>query len=140
MIFQHKLYLELQALLARGEKLVMHQEEVGDRVCGLVAGYLLWARLVPYGPQAISVTERLTGRQLGGHRSHGEVEGLGAGPLGGEPHGQTAGEQLQPGQRRPVAAGMESRQLGAGMIAKIGQREADERHARSRLPQPMRRR
>jgi hypothetical protein len=66
-IFQHKLYLELEALLARGEKLVMHQEEVGDRVCGLVAGYLLWARLVPYGPQAISVTERLTGRQLGPH-------------------------------------------------------------------------
>ena len=66
-IFQHKLYLELQALLARGEKLVMHQEEVGDRVCGLVAGYLLWGRLVPYGPQAISVTERLTGRQLGPH-------------------------------------------------------------------------
>jgi hypothetical protein len=30
-----------------------------------VAGYLLWAGLVPYGPQAISVTERLTGRQLG---------------------------------------------------------------------------
>ena len=66
-IFQHKLYLELQALLARGEKLVVHQEEVGDRVCGLVAGYLLWGRLVPYGPQAISVTERLTGRQLGPH-------------------------------------------------------------------------
>ena len=43
----------------------MHQEEVGDRVCGLVAGYLLWAGLVPFGPQAISVTERLTGRQLG---------------------------------------------------------------------------
>jgi hypothetical protein len=38
---------------------------VGDRICGLVAGYLLWAGLVPYGPQAISITERLTGRQLG---------------------------------------------------------------------------
>jgi len=50
---------------SRGEKLVLHQEEVGDRICGFVAGYLLWARLVPYGPQAISITERLTGRQLG---------------------------------------------------------------------------
>ena len=38
---------------------------MGDRICGLVAGYLLCANLVPYGPQAISVTERLTGRQLG---------------------------------------------------------------------------
>ncbi len=65
--FQRNLYRELQALLANGEKLVMHQEEVGDRICGLVAGYLLWARLVPYGPQAISITERLTERQLGPH-------------------------------------------------------------------------
>src|SRR5690606_7210007 len=58
-------YRELHQLLANGEKLIIHQEEVGDRVCGLIAGYLLWANLVPYGPQAISVTERLTGRQLG---------------------------------------------------------------------------
>jgi hypothetical protein len=64
-IFQRNLYTEIKLLLANGEKLVLHQEEVGDRICGLVAGYLLWARLVPYGPQAISVTERLTGRQLG---------------------------------------------------------------------------
>ena len=63
--FQRNFYRELKHLLATGEKLLVHQEEVGDRVCGLVAGYLLWARLVPYGPQAISVTERLTGRQLG---------------------------------------------------------------------------
>jgi hypothetical protein len=64
-VFQKQLYLELRQLLAQGEKLLVHQEEVGDRICGLVAGYLLWAGLVPYGPQAISVTERLTGRQLG---------------------------------------------------------------------------
>jgi hypothetical protein len=64
-VFQRQLYHELHRLLAAGEKLLMHQEEVGDRVCGLVAGYLLWVGLVPYGPQAISVTERLTGRQLG---------------------------------------------------------------------------
>jgi len=66
-VFQRNLYTELRNLLGKGEKLLMHQEEVGDRVCGLVAGYLLWAHLVPYGPQAISVTERLTGRQLGPH-------------------------------------------------------------------------
>jgi hypothetical protein len=64
-VFQQALYSELRDLLAGGEKLLVHQEEVGDRICGLVAGYLLWAGLVPYGPQAISVTERLTGRQLG---------------------------------------------------------------------------
>jgi hypothetical protein len=64
-VFQESLYAELRQRLGAGEKLLLHQEEVGDRVCGLVAGYLLWAGLVPYGPQAISVTERLTGRQLG---------------------------------------------------------------------------
>jgi hypothetical protein len=64
-VFQRNFYRELHQLLANGEKLIIHQEEVGDRVCGLIAGYLLWANLVPYGPQAISVTERLTGRQLG---------------------------------------------------------------------------
>jgi hypothetical protein len=63
--FQLALYTEVRDLLAKGEKLLIHQEEVGDRICGLVAGYVLWAGLVPYGPQAISVTERLTGRQLG---------------------------------------------------------------------------
>ncbi len=63
--FQASLYPELKHLLAEGEKLLVHREEVGDTICGLVAGYLLWAGTVPYGPQAISVTERLTSRQLG---------------------------------------------------------------------------
>ena len=63
--YQSSLYRELKQRLANDEKLLLHKEEVGDFVCGLVAGYLLWAGLVPYGPQAISVTERLTSRQLG---------------------------------------------------------------------------
>jgi len=63
--FQASLYNEIRHLLSVGEKVLVHREEVGDSICGLVAGYLLWAGLVPYGPQAISVTERLTSRQLG---------------------------------------------------------------------------
>jgi hypothetical protein len=63
--YQAAFYPELRQLLASGEKLLLHREEVGDQICGLMAGYLLWEHLVPYGPQAISVTERLTGRQLG---------------------------------------------------------------------------
>jgi hypothetical protein len=76
--FQRALYQELATLLGRDEKLLLHQEEVGDRICGLVAGYLLWARLVPHGPQAISITERLTGRQLGplGRRLVAQAEQL----------------------------------------------------------------
>jgi hypothetical protein len=63
--FQSVVYPELDQMLGAGEKLLLHQEEVGDRICGLVGGYLMWAGLVPHGPQTISITERLTNRQLG---------------------------------------------------------------------------
>ena len=43
----------------------MHQDELGDRVSGLIAGYLLWAGMVDHGPQAISIIEQLVHRQLG---------------------------------------------------------------------------
>ena len=43
----------------------MHQDELSDRVAGLMAGYLLWAEVVPDGPQATSVVERLLSRQMG---------------------------------------------------------------------------
>ena len=32
-------------------KVLVHGEELGDRICGLVAGYLLWTGLVPDGPR-----------------------------------------------------------------------------------------
>ena len=60
-----KLYPEIRDLLNAGEKLLVHQEELGDRIAGLMAGYLLWSGLVPHGPQAISIMEQIVGRQLG---------------------------------------------------------------------------
>ncbi len=48
-----------------GDKIVVHREELGERVAGLVAAYLLWMGVVPDGPRAISVTERLFERELG---------------------------------------------------------------------------
>jgi len=59
------LYPELKELTARGGKLLVHQEELGDRICGLMAGYLLYDDLVDTGPKAISVIEQITQRQLG---------------------------------------------------------------------------
>ena len=59
------LYPEFKALVSSGEKILIHQEELNDRVCGLMAGYLLWDGLVQTGPEAISITEHLTSRQLG---------------------------------------------------------------------------
>ncbi len=43
----------------------MHNEEFGDRVLGVLAGYLLSCGLVEHGPHAISVVEKLTSRSLG---------------------------------------------------------------------------
>ena len=47
------------------ERVLMHHEEFGDRLLGVVAGFLLYSGLLHEGPNAIVVLERLTGRQLG---------------------------------------------------------------------------
>jgi hypothetical protein len=47
------------------EKLLLHNEEFGDRLQGVIAGYLLYSGLVDEGPHAIGASERLAGRELG---------------------------------------------------------------------------
>ncbi|MBO0693454.1 MAG: hypothetical protein J2P58_11200 [Acidimicrobiaceae bacterium] len=59
------IYRHIRDSLARGERILVHQEELNDRLMGVVAGYLRWAGLVPSGPQAITVVERILGRQMG---------------------------------------------------------------------------
>ncbi|MBA3280656.1 MAG: hypothetical protein H0U29_00330 [Acidimicrobiia bacterium] len=58
-------YPELRDLLAAQAQVLIHGEELGDRLSGIVAGYLVWSGLLPTGPKAISLTERLVQRQLG---------------------------------------------------------------------------
>lgn len=59
------LYREIHQRLTAGERLLIHQEELGDRVTGVVAGYLLWSGRLPSSPQAITVLEHMTGHQMG---------------------------------------------------------------------------
>ena len=59
-----ELYPELRQLMVSGTKVLLHGEEVGDRVAGLIGGYIRWAGMVPGGPETISIVERITGRQL----------------------------------------------------------------------------
>lgn len=59
------LYPELSSLLAAKKQVLLHGEQMGDRMAGLIAGYLIWSGLVPTGPEAITFTERLLQRQLG---------------------------------------------------------------------------
>lgn len=61
----HDLYTELDTRLAAGEKLLVHREELGDFMAGLVAGFLQWTGRVPEGPKAITVGEHLLERQMG---------------------------------------------------------------------------
>jgi len=51
--------------VSAGEKIIVHREEVGEPIMGLIAAYLLWAGLVESGPQAISVAEHLFEGELG---------------------------------------------------------------------------
>lgn len=60
-----ELYVQLRGWLAAGERVLIHQEELGDRLMGIVAGYLRWSGMVRSGPQSIAVTEKILGRQMG---------------------------------------------------------------------------
>lgn len=46
-------------------RVLIHHEEFGERLMGVLAGYTLYSGLVHEGPHAIVLIERLTGRQLG---------------------------------------------------------------------------
>ncbi len=59
------LYERLRGWLRDDEKVLVHQEEVNDRLMGAVAGYLYWSGMIHEGAQAVAVVERLFGRQMG---------------------------------------------------------------------------
>ena len=59
------LYPDVRAQLGAGAKLLVHQDEVGDRLHGTIAGYLVYAGLVPETTRAIAMSEQLLSRQLG---------------------------------------------------------------------------
>jgi hypothetical protein len=60
-----QMYTELHGLLSSRKKLLVHIEDVSDRLMGLMGGYLRWTDLVPVTHEAIVVTERIFGRQMG---------------------------------------------------------------------------
>lgn len=58
-------YHDVDRSLRDGSRILMHQEELGDRVMGVAAGYLVWSRRLPVEPQAIALVEHLVGHQMG---------------------------------------------------------------------------
>lgn len=63
--YMAELLPELKVLLGAGEKLLVHGEELGDRVQGLMAAFLRWSGMIPDEPTAVTAIERLLSRQLG---------------------------------------------------------------------------
>ena len=51
--------------LEAGEKILIHREELGDHVCGLLAGYLRYTGMISTGPEVIVAMEQLVSRPLG---------------------------------------------------------------------------
>ena len=88
---------ELRAMLADGQKVLVHQDELGDRVSGLVAGFLLWSGMVDHGPHAISITEQLVHRQLGPLGRAARDDRAGAAEAGCERHGSSSAGSSRPG-------------------------------------------
>jgi len=59
------MYKRLRDWLEADERILIHQEELGDRLMGVVAGYLRWSGMIPSSPQTITVVEQLLHRQMG---------------------------------------------------------------------------
>ena len=62
--YLERTYGGLRQLLGSRKKVVVHQDELSDRLLGLMAGYLVWSGMVPEPPHAITLIERMNGRQL----------------------------------------------------------------------------
>jgi hypothetical protein len=60
-----ELYPQLLGWLQAGDRILVHQDELGDRVAGAFAGFLWWSGMIPEPPLAISAIEHLLRRQLG---------------------------------------------------------------------------
>lgn len=59
------LYSRLKGWLDAGERVLLHQDDLGDVVQGTLAGYLVHAGLISSGAQAIAILEKLTHRPMG---------------------------------------------------------------------------
>ncbi len=60
-----ELYPAMYEWLRSGERILVHQDELGDRIMGAVAGYIRWSAILPDGPRAITVVEQILSRQMG---------------------------------------------------------------------------
>lgn len=60
-----ELFDDIDSSLNEGMRILIHQEELGDRMMGTVAGYLVWSGRLASEHQAIALMEHLIGHQMG---------------------------------------------------------------------------
>jgi hypothetical protein len=60
-----ELFDDLEHAMGERQRLLVHQDELGDRVMGVVAGFLVWSGRLPSGPQATALMEAVVGHQMG---------------------------------------------------------------------------
>ena len=58
-------YLDLANSMCLHVAVLLHSDDVSDRLLGVLAGYLVWSRKVETGPASIALIERLFRRSLG---------------------------------------------------------------------------
>jgi hypothetical protein len=58
-------YKDIDESMKKKTVVLLHSDEVSDRLLGVVAGYLVWSKKVPSIPTAIALVERLFKRSLG---------------------------------------------------------------------------
>jgi hypothetical protein len=71
-------YRDMDESLAAGLRVLVHQDELGDRVMGVVAGYLVWSNRIEGQPQAVAMMEHVCGHAMGepGRELLASLEGL----------------------------------------------------------------
>jgi hypothetical protein len=56
---------ELGGMLAAGDKVLVHDDDLGDRLEGAVGGYLVYAGIVREEPRAVAIVEQVLSRPMG---------------------------------------------------------------------------
>jgi hypothetical protein len=77
-------FTDLRDALVRGDRVLMHQDELGDRLMGVVAAFMVWSGRIAAAPAAVATVERMMGRQMGpsGRELAVAVEGPAPQPAG----------------------------------------------------------
>ena len=58
-------WTDLRDQLGAGDKVIVHHDDVSDKLEGAIGGYLVFAGIVPEQPRAVAIVEHVLQRQMG---------------------------------------------------------------------------